>query len=383
MKKIFALAALLLLNIPFFYAQDLPGISFNGKFSIDGNCQKGMVMSAHHDNNGKNYIYAACKESGLKIYNDSGRFVREIPIGEMNNLHVMNLSQNGNYLYLALGNFFASSKTPSGFAIVDVTNPTAAFVVSRWSDNSLKGGAGAVLCDGNYLFLGAMQNGILVFDISDRKNPVKLSSFIPNISFPDPKPDPPKYNARGLALRGNYLYVCYDAGGLRILDVSDKKNLKEVGRYSNPVMNGKPRAYNNVAIDSNYAYVAVDYCGMEVLDVSDPGNIKQVSWLDPWDCGKGGMSWFKSPGYANEIVLDKKNRLAFISAGRTPMIVADIADPSKPRLCATYDATGKDKGTWGVSVYDNRIYLTYVCAFVPFRSTWTGVEVIEYEVKKN
>ena len=82
---------------------------------------------------------------------------------------------------------------------------------------------------GNYAYLGAMKNGLKIFDISDKNLPVLRSTFIPSISYPDANPDPAKYNARGMAVKNNIVYLCYDAGGIRIINTTDKLNPKQTG----------------------------------------------------------------------------------------------------------------------------------------------------------
>lgn len=240
-----------------------------------------ITMTMLHDLNDKPYLYVASKEGGLKIYDitniNSPKLAKTVEIALLNNLHVMNLSQSGSYLYLALGNHFTNSQAP-GFAIIDVTNPVSASVASVWKFSKDNGGCGIVLARDNYAFVGAMNHGLFIFDITDKKNPRQVSVFIPDINFPDKKPDAKKINARGMQVEGNTVYLCYDAGGFRTINVFDKSSPFESGRYSNPELNGKPRAYNNVIVDGSYAYVTVDYCGLEVLNVSEPANIRLASW---------------------------------------------------------------------------------------------------------
>lgn len=230
------------------------------------------------------------------------------------------------------------------------------------------------------MYVASKDAGLMIFDVSDARRIVLLSRFVPDIAYPDAKPDPSKYNARGLAIRNDLVYLSYDAGGLRIIDVSDKRRPREVGRFSNPRMNRKPRAYNNAVLDGDLLYAAVDYCGMEVLDVSNAARISLVSWWNPWKCDSSGWNWFTSPGHANEIALDKDANLLFISSGRNDLDVVSVADPSKPESCAVYGGPSNGIGTWGVSVHDDSIYLSYICTLgVPFPSNWSGVKVLSYK----
>lgn len=53
------------------------------------------------------------------------------------------------------------------------------------------------------------------------------------------------------------LYGCYDAGGLHIFDVTNGSSPRALGRYANPALLNKPRAYNGVVIQGGFAFVAV------------------------------------------------------------------------------------------------------------------------------
>jgi len=339
-------------------------------------------MTMLHDRNDKPYLYVASKEGGLKIYDltnlASPILIKTIEVSSLNSLHVMNLSQSGNYLYLALGNHFTNSQSP-GMAIIDVTNPAAAVVLSKWKLTKNDGGGGIVKVLGDYAYLGAMKHGLIIFDVSDKKNPKQVSQFVPDINFPDKKPDEKKISARGMLISGDIVYLCYDAGGFRAINVSNKQQPFEEGRYSNPELNGKPRAYNNVVLEGNYAYVTVDYCGLEVLNISDPKNISLVNWWNPYNCQSNPWGWFSSPGHMNEIDYNKECGLLFISSGKSDLHVLNVSNPAKPDSCGYYGGISNNIGTWGVSAYKNQIYLSYICAFIPFASNWTGVKILTYD----
>ena len=347
---------------------------------LPGRCS-GVTMTARHDGLDRPFIYVAAKEAGLQIYRDSGpaRPIRTIAGAAIRSLDVSSLEQQGEYLYLALGNHFLTANESPGFAIVDVRNPARATVAALWTDPGLKGGAGAVAIEGDRLYLAAMGHGLLTFDIADKRRPELLSRFVPPIDFPDARPDPKKVNARGLLVRGDTVYLSYDAGGLRIVDVSNPARPREAGRYANPALNGRPRAYNNAVLDGRLLYVAVDYCGVEVLDVSNPSRITLEGWWNPWDCQASPLRWFSSPGHANEIAIDRDKKLLFVATGKSDLHVLSIANARRPELCELYGGPDNRVGTWGVSIHRGRIYLAYICTLgIPFPSRWTGIKILSY-----
>jgi hypothetical protein len=294
----------------------------------------------------------------------------------------MNLTQAGNYLFIALGNHFGTGQQNPGMAIIDVTDPVNPVVKSLWKDPSKISGAGIVVVDGNFAYLGAMRSGLMIFDVSDKTAPVLKSVFVPSTSYPDPNPDPTKFNARGMAVNGNSIYLCYDAGGLRVIDVTDKQNPHETGNFANPTLSGKPRAYNNIVLDDSLAYVTVDYCGMEVLNVKDPVNIHLVNWWNPWRCETDALNWFVSDGHANEMAFDKTNKLIFMATGKSDMDIVDVHDPANLATRFEYGGVSNGIGTWGLSVYGNQIFLSYICNALawPFPSNWTGIKILKYEI---
>jgi len=343
-----------------------------------------MVMTMIHDQNNLPYLYVATKAGGLKIYDinviPTPVLVATVPVSMYDSLDVMSLSQTGNYLYLALGNSFAADQK-SGMAIVDVTSPTSPMVTDFWVLPSSLGGSGIIKAEGNYAYLGAMINGLIILDISNKSNIQFVSQFIPDFNYPPiASPDTTKINARGMEVKNSIVYLCYDAGGFRIINCTNKLAPVETGQYCNPatyIPFNRPRAYNNVVIDDTLAYIAVDYCGMEVLNISDTSNITILGWWNPYNCPNS--NWFSSPSHTNEIQFDKTCGHVFLSTGKSDMIVIDVSNPAQPDSCNFYGGVSNNIGTWGVGLWQNQIYLSYICTLgIPFSSNWTGVKILTY-----
>lgn len=359
-------------------AQDCDKFAITHQSEIPAACNA-ITMTMLHDQQGRPYLYVANKEAGLKIYDVSDlkktKLVASISTKLFASLHVINLTQDGNYVYLAIGNHF-NNKQSSGMAIVDVTDPAKPVFISYWTLPSSAGGSGIIKVQGNYTYLGAMGNGLIILDISDKTKIKFVSKFIPDINYPDPKPKKSLFNARGMQVKDDLVYLCYDAGGLRIINTRDKTKPVEIGRFSNPVMNGKPRAYNNIVVEDELAYIAADYYGMEILSVKDPDNIKLVGSWNPYGCPTN--NWFSSPVNANEIAFNKECKLVFISTGKSDLDVINVSNPASPTLCKEYGGPKNGMGTWGVSLYKDQVYLSYICSVIPFSSNWTGVKILTW-----
>lgn len=327
------------------------------------------------------YLYVAEKSGGvsvLKLTPDNGAPDRVAVVGcdALGRLDAMNLTARGTRLYVALGNFFAGG-SPAGLAILDVASPTHPRVLSVWVSPKKVKGAAAVVAGGRYAYLGAMTQGVLILDVSRPGQPSLVTTFLPDVNFPRPNPTAMQHpNARGLALAGTRLYVADDAGGLRIVDVSDPSHPREIGRHINAAMHARQQAYNGVAIDGTYAYVAVDYGGLEVLDVTDPANVRQVGWWNPWNADDAANVWLNSPGHTNQVAVDAAGHLVYLSAGDSELQVVDVSDPARPVLAAHYGRPGNGRGTWGLALGPTAVYLADMTALIPFHSTWSGIVAV-------
>jgi hypothetical protein len=338
-----------------------------------------MPMTMIHDAADRPYLYVAAKEGGLQVFEvkDKPRPVCSISIAGLESLHVMSLTQVGDRVYLALGNHWGKHEK-AGLAVIDVNNPSQARVLGVWKDTE-PGAGGAVLVSGKTAYLAAMDGGLIVLDVSKPTAPRVLARLQPELAFPDARPDRSKINARGLALQKNLLFLCFDAGGMRVIDVADPKKPTEIGRFSNPAMNGRPRAYNNLVISGSLAYVTVDYVGLEILDISNSRAIKLVSWWNPWNPKLEGLRWFSSPGHANEIAFDAKSKTVLISAGRSDLVAIDVSNPAKPTQVGSIGEVDDTQATWGLSLHGDRVYLSYIRTLgIPFRADWPGVKVFRY-----
>jgi len=196
-----------------------------------------------------------------------------------------------------------------------------------------------------------MGHGLITLNVADKNEIAYVSQFVPDIDWPDPNPTPSFYNARGMEVRNGIVYLCYDAGGVRIIDTADKEHPEEIGRFSNPVMNGMARAYNDLVLECTFAHVAVDYCGMEVLDVANPAAIALVGWWNPWTCHDDLFGWFTSPGYAVEVDYDAECQLVFLSTSKSDLSIVDVSNPADPESCLAFGTPTDTLVTWGIDIH--------------------------------
>jgi hypothetical protein len=328
-------------------------------------------------------LFAALKTGGVGIF-ESGvptappALVATIRTADLASLDAMNLVLRDQILYVALGDFFNNNGSKAGLAAIDITDPEHPVVRDVWVTDTVVKGASSVVVDGRYAFLGAMTHGVLVLDVLDTDDIRFVTAIVPDANFPKKNPSAVQHpNVRGVAVQGNRLYVAYDAGGLRIMDISTLTAPRELGRYVNSRMGSKQQAFNSVIVDGDRAYVAVDYAGLEILDVRNPGSIRQLGWWNPWRAELLSNIWFNSAGHTNQIGYDAVRRLVYLSAGDSELQVVNVSDPFRPRLVADYGATRNNRGAWGMTLADDAVYLTYIQAVVPFQSSWSGLVSVE------
>lgn len=340
-----------------------------------------LPLAVQPDLRGRPYLYVAQKSGGVAVLARAGGVpVATVPRAALGGLDAMHLAQSGDTLLVALGDHFAAGGARAGLAVVSLADPRAPAVRALWVAPAAGRGASAVVSDGRHAYLAAMREGVIVFDLAAPGALRPLTAFRPDPGFPRANPGGLQVPAaRGLALAGRLLFVAYDAGGLRVLDVASPARPAEIGRYANARMGAKPQAFNAVALDGRIAYIAVDYCGVEALDIADPRQPRPLGWWNPWRCETPANTWFNSAGHANHLAADPARKRLYVSAGDTELAVLDVADPARPRLIASVGRARDGYGSWGLGFDAGAVYVSYIRAPLPFRGTWSGLRAFARE----
>ncbi|NQT34250.1 choice-of-anchor D domain-containing protein, partial [bacterium] len=131
--------------------------------------------------------------------------------------------------------------------------------------------------------------------------------------------------AYGVFVVGNYAYIADRPEGIRIIDVSDPANPREVANQEIP-----DPAYEIVVVDG-IGYVAGDQSGLRIIDLSDPENPDEIAFLD-------------TPGYMMGVfVIDD---IAYAADGPRGLMLIDISDPENPETISSIDTP-----EWAVNVH--------------------------------
>jgi hypothetical protein len=295
-----------------------------------------------------NIIFLPLDSKGLKIFNidHSGNIVTAKVYktqGYSNGVTVKNKTA-----YLA--------QYGEGISILDITDQADI----KWIKSIPLNDVTSVKILDKYLICS--NEGLQIFDISSRFNPVEISYFDLNTT------------THGMKVSGNTVYLASGSKGLTIFNISDVNNIKKVGEYNTPgnawdvdvkdnrafiadlseglrIINitdpANPfeiastkilKPLYSVSLAGNYAYVGSANFGVRVLDVLNPEMIPIVKYLN------------SGRGY-NTLI---NENFAYISGGYEGMFVYDITDPGDPVKITSFDTPGH---VYDVFAENNYVYL--------------------------
>lgn len=243
---------------------------------------------------------------------------------------------------------------------------------------------------GRYLFISFV-NGMAWYDIIDPRQPKLVYDF---------KPAAPGINAHTSFVAGNTLYIADQvSGGVRIFDITDKKNPRALADVIEPGM-----TIHDMTIIRGRMYAAWIFgqpSGQLMLaDVADPANPRVLArarypqagthsaWpteneqyvfttdevnstrhnLKIWDARTSGqlnqVTEFTAPNAGSNSTIHNvyvRGRYAYMSYYCEGVHIVDIADPTQPKEVAFYDLDGNAPcnaygSNWGVDPFSNLIY---------------------------
>lgn len=191
------------------------------------------------------------------------------------------------------------------------------------------------------------KGGLRLVDVADPAHLEEISFYPMNPLHVDSfeAPDAPR-GAQSVAVAGGRAYIAYRTerqGGLRILDVLDPAQPREIGDYRDYVYYVSDVAVvedPSPAAGQIYAYLATGVnMGLLVLDVSDPARPEVLA--------------DDVPGWARDLAVVGDTLLIADEAGG--LQIADISDPAHPTGTGSYTTLGDARG---IVVSDDRAYVT-------------------------
>ncbi|HET9914990.1 MAG TPA: hypothetical protein VFQ13_24080, partial [Anaerolineales bacterium] len=224
--------------------------------------------------------------------------------------------------YAVLRQQFTHGNWPAGVEIVDMLFPDS-------GDISFAPVQIAEIVNmtvvGKRAYATTIDNNFLVLDISRIENPIPVVRY--NLGGQG------QLNY-GISVVDNYAYIIVRDVGMRILNISDEADVKEVGTYK---MESIPV---ELTAKEQYVYIAEWYGNLEIVDVSDPAQPTRIGVYDAGD-------------RINKMHI--RGNYLFMSTGPSGLQVLDISDPVSPFLVSSF-VTGTY--TTGVDINCQYIYVS-------------------------
>ncbi len=228
-------------------------------------------------------LYVASGARGVLVFDIADPanplFLRALPGNGFLNAHT--LYGDGNRLY-------AMSAAPSPQTLIfDVTDAKQPVLLSRHQDPSVDPTVATFPHDataaGNRLYVNHWRAGLLILDVSDPLNVVKLGQY----TYPRATSHTHRvgvFDGRVIAFEGGEDWGAH----LRVLDITDPASVQLIGEYRlTPGV-----SIHNMELKGDRLYLSHYQHGVRVLDVSKPKHPKEVAYHHTWratDRARGNM----------------------------------------------------------------------------------------------
>lgn len=162
-----------------------------------------------------------------------------------------------------------------GLLICDVTNPAAPVVKGSATSPNTKE-AWDVEVVGNYAYVACMQDGLVIFDVSDKTSPTVAGQCVTtdNSLYKSKNSE-----SRGVKVAGNYAYVGDANGGLTVVNVTNPAAPLKVANIGHDDMEA-----HRLDVDGNTCYVGGGK-GVAIVNITTHASPSIVSFLpksDKW-----------------------------------------------------------------------------------------------------
>jgi hypothetical protein len=195
---------------------------------------------------------------------------------------VRGVCKSGNHVYAAVGR--------DGIRVVDVTNPSTAFIAGGYAGTGV---IDDVVVYGGYAYLVDVDGDLVILDVAN-----------PAASFETGRFRDPFLRPWGVAVSGDYAYVAAGTGGIICVNVANKSAPYNSGIYST-----NDQALGVTAF-GKYLYVADWVAGLTVFDISDPYSVVEVG---SFDTGSAALAVDVFAGHA--YVADGAGGMRIVDAG--------------------------------------------------------------------
>lgn len=253
-----------------------------------------------------NYAYVAAYNAGLQVFD----------ISDKTNPVLIGSGDTPAYAwYVGINNTTAVIADTFSIEIFDITNPALPLHQASYSAMFA-----LELEVSNNLVYVAFIDGMVILDITDPANPVKVGA--PGITGTGV--------SQTVAVQGNYAYVGHQSY-LDIYDIANPAEPKQVGYL---FTRASTRA---VRVLGNYAYIAEDEAGIEIVDITDPTKPEFVQLFNPY-----------GDGTRADVVLSANPGVAYLADGRFGIKTINYTDPTSPTVVGGYNVPGN---TYSINIF--------------------------------
>lgn len=215
----------------------------------------------------------------------------------------------------------------------------------------------SILNNSGALIITSRENGAYFVDISDPQNP-KIASVYPTLEM-----------ATGLAVCGNYVFICSRYFGTEIIDATDIYNPKYYSQISNT------EEMYDCSVFGQYLYIgAWGQKKVQIYDISDLRNPKFTSTI-LLDGNAGGIVVENDILYVATGYHSRDDSAAVSSVGfgmGNGMEIYDVSDPQNPVWLSTTKIDGRYKYTgndyWKIKISGDYAFLA---------STYSGLYIYD------
>ena len=243
--------------------------------------------------------------------------------GSLSSTFIEDMEVDGTLVYAA---------TADGLSVFSAISLASPFLVSSTSGHDW---AHAIAFSSGYAFLGA-DSGLTVYDVSVPAAPAVAASTGVVSSI------------QGLTLQGSTLYVSGKGPGLNVMDVSNPKTPRLVGKCGETLV-GSPE---NMTISGSYGLIAGGSAGVIIVRLStagqsDAGVGSPEAGVTPGDASTGpdansntsacSLVGFYAAPTANHVIVSGSH--AYIAEGSSGIEILDISNPALPSLAGSLPTT--------------------------------------------
>jgi len=185
-----------------------------------------------------------------------------------------------------------------GLMIIDVSDPRNPAKIGEF----LCGGSFGFVIESNIAYIASAESGFIIGNLSNPSSPILLGNDTVT-------------GSNRVAILGNYAFVSYTSGGFKVFNISNLANPLLLGEFSDTRSDA-------VAIKDNFVYHSNAEVGLKVVNVSDPNTPHLVTTVS------------QTMGTAD---IHITGNLLFLACWGYGLRVFDISDPTSPQMLDSYD----------------------------------------------